>query len=336
MKKILIFLVIAASSLALFFYSKYQHQINTPVDPGNVEQISFIVKNGDTSQTIISNLKSKNLILDPLIFKIFIKLNNYETAFKPGRFILTKSLTPKEIVAILSDPTERQVIITIPEGSTIMEIDQKLAELSLIKPGEFSAYQHHTSTETRKNLSQKYPFLSFLPESKLIFPLEGYLFPDTYFVSANNFSPAQLENLMLNNFQQKTSKYDLTKLNEKIIIASMIEKEALFDEDRGIISGIIHNRIDQNWLLGIDATLLYLKQDREIDYQDLQEKSEYNTRNSQGLPPGPIANPGAESIKAAFNPEKTEYMYYLADPKGHNHYAKTLDEHNSNKRKYLN
>jgi UPF0755 protein len=120
-------------------------------------------------------------------------------------------------------------------------------------------------------------------------------------------------------------------------MASMVEKEVRTAKDLPIVAGILWKRLDSNWFIGADASLLYLKDDRSIDFKDLQQDSPYNLRNHQGLPPGPIDNPGLKSIMAAMYPEESPYYYYLTKPgTGEVVYAITNDEHNANKAKYLN
>ena len=133
-------------------------------------------------------------------------------------------------------------------------------------------------------------------------------------------------------------------LERVVILASIVEREGLTDEDRPVIAGILLNRLEIGWPLQADATLQYA-----LGYQaqektwwkkvltddDKKVKSPYNTYANPGLPPGPISNPGIASIRAVIYPKKTEYMYYLHDPTGAVHYAKTLEEHNANVARYL-
>ncbi|MBU0667942.1 endolytic transglycosylase MltG, partial [Patescibacteria group bacterium] len=187
----------------------------------------------------------------------------------------------------------------------------------------------------------KYFFLDREAMKTLPHPLEGYLFPDTYFIDPLNFYSENLIQLMLENFERKIGE-DLKKeatrsISDIVTMASIVEKEVRTKKDIPIVAGILWKRLDNSWLLGADATILYLKDDRSIDYQDLKEDSPYNTRVKGGLPPGPISNPGLESLKAALNPQDSPYWYYLTTPDtGEVIYAKTNDEHNSNKARYLN
>ncbi len=316
-----------------YYWSHYQYAINTPVNATNTKTIYFTIKKGESANQIAKQLTKNNLISDSGSFSLYTRLNHLDTEFKPGRYPLSQSLTVPEITATLSSNKYRQVIITIPEGDTVYDIDQILINDGLIQGGEFI-----NAVNNYHNYS-KYKFLNQSSQQNLIHPLEGYLFPDTYFVNPNNFSSAILIDLMLKNFKHKIAglipAHPDHTLSNTIIVASMIEKEANNNIDRKLISGIIWKRLDQHWALGIDAPLLYLKKDRTINYQDLQKNSPYNTRKNPGLPPGPIDNPGLNSIKAAFKPTNSPYYYYLTSKNGKMIYAKTNNEHNANKAKYL-
>ena len=145
---------------------------------------------------------------------------------------------------------------------------------------------------------------------------------------------------MLDNF--KTKAWPVIKTSnrpvyEVVNMASIVEKEVKTEKDLPIVAGILFKRLDENWFIGADATLLYLKNDRTITNADLSANSPYNTRNHLGLPPGPIGNPGLATLKAAAFPEASPYYYYLTKPgTGEVVYAKTNDEHNLNKASYLN
>ena len=154
---------------------------------------------------------------------------------------------------------------------------------------------------------------------------------------------------MLENFDKKyatiaqSSKNMLSK-NDIVIIASLIEREARFSEDRPLISSVLHNRLSIGMKLDIDATVQYAlgyHEDKKnwwkkgLTLKDLEINSPFNTYTNPGLPPKPIANPGLASLQAALDPANTEYLYYISDKTGHNHYAKTLLEHNANIKRYL-
>lgn len=332
--KILFGLTIILLFIAIFYYAKYEFTLSQPTDANDTQEINFIIKKGESLSTVSQNLEDKNLISDAFSFNIYARLNGLDTQIKSGRFHLSKSMSAKEIAAELINPESKEAVVTIPEGSTILEIDQILANNELIEKNQF------ISAVNQFNDWDKYPFLDKENLEELPHPLEGYLFPDTYFVNADDFYSENLIQVMLNTFEEKA----LPILNDRgnrsikdtIIMASIIEKEVRTEKDIPIVSGILWKRLDDNWFIGADATLLYLADDREITYYDLQEDSPYNTRNRMGLPPGPISNPGIESIEGAVYPEESPYYYYLTTlDTGEVIYAESEAGHNKNKAKYL-
>lgn len=340
-KKILPFFLLAIVGIIVYtFYNgaRYRYFLQTPVRSGNIANISFSVKKGETPNVIAKNLFEKNLILDEGALKTYLRDKNLDRNIVAGRFILNQNMVIPEIVQKITDPKQGEIIFTVTEGMNIRDIDQKLVAFGLNQPGEF------IQVAKAFNNYGKYPFIDEQKVSSLPYPLEGFLFPDTYFLgSGGHFKNENLIDLMLKNFKKKLPK-DLMKddlqgqhaLFEIIIVASIVEKEVKTAKDRPIVAGILWKRLKNNWQLGADATLLYLKNDNKIGKTELQEDSPYNTRKNIGLPPGPISNPGLDSINAALKPESSPYFYYLTKPKtGEVVYAKTNEEHNDNKAKYL-
>ncbi len=330
--KFLAALLAAAVIFGGYKYLQYDYFISTPVNPDSQEETIFTIKKGANIKSIAANLYTQKLILDQDSFSWYGRLSGQDKAVKTGRFGLKASMNSKDILKVITSNDTRQAVVTIPEGSTVQDIDGILANLELGKAGDFiQAVKDFDDYE-------KYSFLKRSEQSQLVHPLEGYLFPDTYYANASNFSEQNFISLLLNTFENKALpviQSSSRPVAEIINVAAMVEKEANRDADRPIVAGIIWKRLDEGWLLGIDATLLYLKNDREIDYQDLQEDTPYNTRKKAGLPPGPISNPGLASIKAAAQPENTPYYYYLTSKDGDMVYATTDAEHVSNKNKYL-
>lgn len=318
--------------ILIYQYFRYQYLISTPADSTDSSEITFVIKDW---RNIANDLFEKELIVDADAFLQYIKSEGYDRKIKAGVFYLKKSMTIPEIAQVITSNESAEIALTIPEGYTILDIDAKLTELGLIQAGDFI-----TTSQESDDLYQKYSFLDKDKNKTLIHPLEGFLFPDTYFVERNNFQSKKLIEQMLANFQKKISSLNINEsdrsLFEIVIMASIVEKEALHPQDHPLISGILWKRLDVGMQLGADATLLYLKSDRTIDYQDLQEDSPYNTRKKLGLPPGPICNPGLKALEAALNPEESPYFYYLSKPEnGEMVYSKTNDEHNQNKARYL-
>ena len=172
--------------------------------------------------------------------------------------------------------------------------------------------------------------------------LEGFLFPDTYFIDSANFTVESFTRTLLENFDAKWTdemqaamEAESRSIREMVIVASMIEKEVRTEKDLSLVSGIIWKRLDNDWMLGIDATLLYTQNDGELSPEDLANDNPYNTRLNTGLPPTAIGNPGLASLQAALVPEISDYWFYLTDDEGDVHYAVTNEEHEANKAEYL-
>jgi len=315
-------------------YLKYVSYIENPVDENSEETISFQIKKGSTAKEIGKNLKEKNLIKNQTAFYLYTKFNNLGEKIIAGRFLLNQSMNVKKILAAITDPKQAEFIITIQEGITLKDVDQKLVDLTLVEPGEF--------LEAVKNFKgwKYYKFLDETALKTLKFPLEGYIYPDTYFLDPADFKPEDLIYLALDNFEKKIA--DLPKSQSKysfhqiITMASIIENEVRSFSDRKMVSGILWKRLENAWPLGADATLLYITNDRKITSEDLEIDSPYNTRKYAGLPPGPVSNPSIESITAAIFPEQSNYWFYLTTlDTGEVIYAETNEEHNANRKKYL-
>jgi UPF0755 protein len=169
---------------------------------------------------------------------------------------------------------------------------------------------------------------------------EGYLFPDTYFVSGS-VNPSEIIQMMENNFTKKITSVpgiatSTHTLKDIITMASILEGEAL-PKDRAVVAGILWKRLGMGMPLQVDSTFSYVngKNTYELTLDDLKIDSPYNTYEHKGLPPGPISNPGLDAIISALTPTKTKYLYFLTEKDGTIHYAKTFEEHKRNKELYL-
>jgi len=323
--------------IASLTFIKYKRDITEPVDKNDNTAVSVQIKAGSNLGEIAETLEDKGLIKNKLSFEMYTKFNNLETKLPSGRFILTKSLTVPKIIEKMNDPTQREVALTIQEGLRAKDIDEKLTKQGLITKGEF--------LKALKDFNgwQYYNFIDKNEQQKLKTPLEGYIYPDTYFLDSNDFEPKDLIYLALDNFEKKwntldktNSKLDKYTTEEIVTMASIIENEVFGEQDRKTVAGILWKRLENGWPIGADATLLYITKDRTITSTDLAIDSPYNTRKKQGLPPGPISSPSIEAIKSTLHPTESEYWFYLTTlDTGKVIYSKTNEEHNSNKQKYL-
>ncbi len=278
----------------------------------------FIVEKGQGVRAIAKNLKDEKLIKDQIAFFLLTKQTGLDNKIQAGSFRLNPSMSAQEIAKALTVGTE-DVWITIPEGQRAGEISDALEK---VMPNYDPSWY--------KKLEAN----------------EGYLFPDTYLLPKEADIDTVIS-IMTNNFEAKyetidTSKVNLTKA-QIVTLASLIEREARHDEDRPMVSSVIHNRLNIGMKLDIDATLQYIKgydnsQEKwwssNITNADKTSNSPYNTYNHAGLPPAPISNPGLTSLQAAVNPANTDYLYYITDKNGINRYAETLDQHEANISRY--
>lgn len=323
-KRLIIFFGVAAIIFAITV-KEYKKDTYIPLNQEDKTEISILIHQGDKVKDVANELEEKNVIKSSSAFYWYARIHDLDTNIISGRFLLNPSMNVPEILSKISTPSESEAIITIQEGLTIKDIDKKLFEMGLTKEGDFIL-----ATKNFKD-QKSYKFLE--KNASLPALLEGYIFPDTYFLEPVNFDPNELIYKSLNNFTKKTKELKIT--NETIIIASIIEKEVRNDNDRAIVSGILWKRLGSGWKLDADATLLYTKDNNKITTADLNSDSPYNTRKFKGLPPTPICNPSIKSIEAALHPQSSNYWFYLTAEDGTAVYAKTNEEHNANKEKYL-
>lgn len=287
-----------------------------PVNPADSSSKIFIVAPGTNVREIGNNLKEEGLIRDPVIFFLYVKKERLDTKLQAGDFRLSPNMSVATIIEQLQSGS-LDIWVTIPEGLRAEEV----AEI----------------------LSEKMPQYDDTWEATLI-ENEGYLFPDTYLIPRDATAERVVE-IMRGTFFAKVAELGLTEssgnLNRVVTMASLIERESRIDEEKPMIASVIQNRIDDGMPLDIDATLQYIVGEKNGKWWSVptgEEKSIdslYNTYRYVGLPPGPICNPGIGAIRAALNPASSEYYFYIHDPSGQVHFAKTNSEHNANVSKYL-
>lgn len=280
MRRVFVFLILL--SLAVFFAWQ---SVYLPSAPGSEKGILFTVEEGEGSKEIALNLEKESLIRWGPIFRGYVLLKGVSKNLQAGIYLLSPSMNIPAIVAKFVSGDVAKEKITIIEGWTLKDIG-----FYFENKGMFQAEELYDE----------------MPE------LEGYLFPDTYWIK-RGASLKEIVAKMKANFQEKTKDLEITP--EIVIMASLLEKEVRTFEDKKIVSGILWKRLENRILLQVDAEMW--------------------TYQNYGLPPGPIANPGLDSILAALYPEKSDYWYYLSTPEGETIFSKTLEEHNIAKAKYL-
>ncbi len=304
---------------------------------GEGEPVTLFVNRGDTATDIGIELREQGIIRSVTVFKIAAEYYDVSESFQSGEFTLYKGMALDDIMAILSDgPDVPAVRVTFPEGLTLVNMADRIDELALEGPGLMMSGDDFL--EAAASTAPWVDQFTYLPVGV---SLEGYLFPDTYEV-LSDISAQDLVGVMLSRFDEIRSNFDLTITptnlsdTEIIVLASLIEREAKIEEERPIVAAVIYNRLAIDMRLQIDATVQYaLNQRKErLLFSDLEVDSPYNTYKVKGLPPGPIAAPGAASIAAALAPADVDYLYYvLKDSEGHHAFTRTYDEFLAEKRK---
>lgn len=316
--------------LAIIFSIIYITNIDTVTLEDNT---SISIPSGASTKKIATILKENDLIKSKFAYINYVKKNNYATKLCSGKFYFSKgeltfeSITNKLIKGGFD--SSNTINVTIPEGYTVLQIAELLESHNLVNKDKFLEYA----------ANMEIPY-SYIEKTGTYQQLEGFLFPNTYNFSLN-WTEKEIINIMLKEFDnvwtdehQKRADDLGYSVKEIITIASLIEREAKIPSERPTISSVIHNRLEVDMLLQIDATIQYIlgKQKERLYYKDLEVKSPYNTYLNKGLPPTPIAVPGLSCIEAALYPEDTPYFYYRTKKAndGSHHFAETLSEHIAN------
>ena len=288
------------------------------------ENIYMVVKPGTTASEISDRLMQLGDIASRLRFWWLMKLQGDASKFKTGTYAFTPHMDEQAVLDKLVAGDTTVVKFTIPEGFGIKEIAKRLADEGLVDEQEFLA--------EAKDFAP-YDYMKKRPNVR--YAAEGYLFPDTYVIHSD-VSAEGIMKMMAEDFdtrltpalRQQAAAKGLS-IHDLITLASLVEKEARYDEDRPIIAQVFFKRLQMGMPLQSDTTLQYLMAGpkEDVSIEDTKIDSPYNTYQHEGLPPGPIASPGMKSILAVLNPANTDYLYFVADRQGHNHYSQTYDEH---------
>lgn len=329
MKKFLFFLLIVGIGLTFWLYRGYSAALKYSLDPNSTDRVSVSIPEGSSGKAIATILNEKGLIKSAWAFGFYTKQKELAESLKAGHYVFQKKQTLPEIASMLAEGETSENSVTLLEGWTAKQMAEALEEEGLTTVDDFMDCLENCDFD-----------FNFIPKDYL----EGYLYPDTYFVDPKTYSDEAFISQLIGNLKKKLSDEDWDAINNSdrsfediMIMASIVEREERKPDEKATVAGILWNREDNGIGLGADATVLYAlgRTKGGLSYDDLQVDSPYNTRKYAGLPPTPICNPSIESIRAALYPEDTDYMYYLHDDEGGIHYAKTLDGHNENKAKYL-
>jgi len=282
------------------------------------------IQPGMSSSQIANVLYLKGVIKSPLLFQFAVIFEGASKKLRAGTYLLNKDMSLSSIVATLVKGVASYEVVTIPEGFTAQQIAMRLAKLSVASASSYMYYVQHF------NWSMKTVY--GIPKNQ---SLEGFLYPDTYYVPKGYGAKNFLE-LQLKTFNQKAKSKVLlgAKLHsvtpyDIVILASVVQREAKFAQDFPKVCSVFYNRLKLGMPLQADATVLYAlhRTSGSITSKDLQVNSPYNTYLHTGLPPGPISNPGLLAISACVHPANTDYLYYVSSPSGKIYYSRTLAGH---------
>ena len=325
LKKLLLAAILFIFVIILTFAISYKNTINKPLK-SNENIILIEVKQGEGFYDILNKLDKEDKLSNKILIKVKLAIDKKNIKLKEGIYEINTNTTLENLIDSLENAADDKglVKLTIPEGYSVEEIGAVLEEKEICSKEEFlKAVKNY---ELPKYVSDN---------KKKRYNLEGFLYPDTYFIE-KGLKAENIIKIMLNRFEDVLNQIqDETKADikdeevEKIItIASLIEKEAKVQKDRPLISSVIYNRLDKNMKLQIDAAVIYalgyhvdvvLNKHLEID-------SPYNIYKYEGLPVGPIANPGIDCIKAALKPEKTDYLYYILQEDGSHYFTNEYND----------
>ena len=302
-----------------------QRQIDPPGDPG--KEVTVTVDRGASTSAIADQLEEKDVITSAQIFRLYLRFTGSE-AFQAGRYTMRQNMAMPDVKSALEDgPSIAYTRVTVPPGLTAAEIPDAVA-----KNPQFTAQRFAEVMASGEHRSK------YQPDN--VVTLEGLLFPETYSVDETEDEAALLQR-MIATFDQTATELGYEAAPERvglspyevIIIASLIEDEGKVAEDLPKIARVVYNRLEQEMLLQIDATVIYAlggpRENGQVLYEDLEVESPYNTYKYAGLPPTPIAIPGRAALEAALNPAEGTWLYYVKCKEDGTHcFSDTLQEHN--------
>ena len=333
------FLGVVAFMLAILLCLSYFVSAITRPASVSAETVNFTIERGEGVLDISRRLGEANLINSRWNFEAYVWLRRWSSRLQAGEYHIARSASIREVAEMLAlgHEASSERVITIIEGWTIDDIAGYLEREKVVSASDFK--------DAAARLADKAP-IPALADKPGDASLEGYLFPDTYRV----FKGATAEEIitkMLTNFESKLTPALRSQIVnrgltifETVVVASILEKEIRHSGDLPIAADVFYKRLKAGKPLESDATLNYVlpaaERKSRLSATDLKNPSPYNTYRYQGLPPGPIGNPGLKAIEAAISPQTNDYWFFLTKPDGETIFSKTAAEHLRNKQKYLN
>jgi len=324
---ILLLLAVGLLAAAGWFYSDIHEYANVPTNPG-AKLVTFEVGQGEGFGTITRNLHARGLFDHPDKFKLLARFKGYDKKIRAGEYELSAAMSPREILVKLVSGKVRLYRLTIPEGYTLRQVAATVESAALCPAAEFSRAAADPALVISLGIKAR--------------DLEGYLYPDTYFFP-KGVTGLEIVHAMTSRFngvfkpEWKTRAADLKmSVHEIVTLASIIEKETGAAFERPLISSVFHNRLKKKMRLETDPTVIYgiPNFNGNLTRKDLATPTAYNTYVIRGLPPGPIANPGAKALEAALYPAETKYLFFVSKKDTTHQFSTNIKDHNKAVRKY--
>ncbi len=307
--------------------------IHLPKDADSEDVVMFSVSRGETFAEIGLRLEKEGIIKNRFFFNLYAVTSGKRKGLQAGTYSLSPSMSIIDITDKIHLGDVDSLRLTIIEGWRSEEIAEYLTEEIGL---DGKSFLRLVSSDYKKDIDI---FLD-IPDGS---GLEGFLFPDTYFIPHGS-DEAYLLDLMISNLKSKIGDKEIREIKkngrtffEIMTMASIIEKEVRTSKDKKLVSGLLWKRMEIGMPLQVDATIIYLtgKRTTQVSVEETKIDSPYNTYTNKGLPPGPISNPGLDSILAAIYPEQSDYLFYLSKPNGETVFSKNFDEHIIAKNRYL-
>jgi UPF0755 protein len=310
-----IILLVVLTAGAYLVHRSTKNVINAPLAASS-GKVDFEIKSGETLADVIEGLNSRGLIKDKKVVLDYIQKNGFETKVVPGKYSMSATVSLYTLVSYMNKGIldDVPVKVTIPEGYSVEEIASVLESKGVISKADFlkSCKEYKLPSYIRNDAKRRYA-------------LEGYLFPDTYEFYKGSSGSAIIGKMtsafkqVIDDIAKKTGKTITDdQLDKYVIMASIVEKEAKVQAERGKIASVFYNRLKINMQLQSCATVMYaLGYHKDVLLNsDLTVNSPYNTYMVKGLPQGPIANPGRACLEAAISPDSTNYLYFVSKNDG--------------------
>lgn len=311
MKRIIISMIFAVMVISVFVgIALVYRAIYQPTD--NYRAQDFIIHEGENFSSVASRLMEQKIISSAFILRLYARINKMDSSIQKGAYIIPGGLAAREVITYLSSGRQNLVKITIPEGKTIRQVADIFEKIGLTSAEEFKQAAFNASLASRLGIPAE--------------TLEGYLFPDTYYFATDFPAEKIIEHMVTLFFEKLEDIYpdyeymSKQEIHEKIVMASIVEREYRAAEEAPLIASVFYNRLEQGIRLESCATVVYVMTEIEgldhpgrLFFADLERPSPFNTYYNSGLPPSPISGVGLTALSAAFYPATTEYLYFVLE-----------------------